>query len=75
MPLWQARTLDRLGMVQADSGQPEAAQAAWQQALVLFEQVGAPEAQAVAERLPTVAEAPVEPDGNDWFRTEGGPPC
>ena len=52
MPLWQARTLDRLGAVQAASGQPEAAQAAWQQALVLFQQVGAPEAQAVAQRLP-----------------------
>src|SRR4029453_5378274 len=35
IPLWQARTLDRLGAVQADVGQPEAAQAAWQQALVL----------------------------------------
>ena len=54
MPLWQARTLDRLGMVQASSGQPHAAQVAWQQALVLFDQVGAPEAQAVAQRLASV---------------------
>ena len=51
IPLWQARTLDRLGMVQADAGQPEAAKATWGQALVLFEQVGAPEAKVVAERL------------------------
>jgi hypothetical protein len=36
------RTLDRLGMVQAGSGHPEAAQLAWRQALALFEQVGAP---------------------------------
>jgi tetratricopeptide (TPR) repeat protein len=54
MPLWRARTLDRLGAVQADAGRPEAAHAAWRQALVLFEQVGAPEAQAVARRLPSV---------------------
>jgi hypothetical protein len=58
IPLWQARTLDRLGAVLADAGQPEAAQAAWRQALVLFEQLGAPEAQAVAERLSTGAAAP-----------------
>jgi tetratricopeptide (TPR) repeat protein len=54
MPLWQARTLDRLGAVQAASGHPEAAQAAWRQALVLFDQVGAPEAHAVAQRLASV---------------------
>jgi tetratricopeptide (TPR) repeat protein/transcriptional regulator with XRE-family HTH domain len=51
MPLWQARTLDRLGAVQAASGQPEAACTTWRQALGLFEQLGAPEARTLAERL------------------------
>jgi hypothetical protein len=37
--------------VRADAGRPEAARAAWRQALVLFERVGAPEAEAVAEAL------------------------
>ena len=49
--LWQARTLDRLGAVQAASSQPEAACTTWRQALGLFEQLGAPEARTLAERL------------------------
>lgn len=62
--IWQARTLDRLGVVQADSGRSAAAQTAWRQALVLFEQVGAPEAQAVAQRLPRQSPADLRSNGH-----------
>jgi hypothetical protein len=37
--------------VQADSGQPQAARTTWRQALGLFDQLGAPEARVLAERL------------------------
>jgi tetratricopeptide (TPR) repeat protein len=59
MPLYEARTLDRLGMVQVASGQPEVARTTWRQALTILQAVGAPEAEAVAERLmPSVGGKP-----------------
>jgi hypothetical protein len=46
MPLYEGRTLDRLGMVQVASGQPEVARTTWRQALTISQAVGAPEAEA-----------------------------
>ena len=51
--------LDRLGMVQVASGQPEVARTTWHQALTIIQAVGAPEAEAVAECLmPSVGDGP-----------------
>jgi len=58
MPLYEARTLDRLGVVQAAAGRPHAAAESWRQALAIFQELGAPDAQALAERLSTTAAAP-----------------
>ena len=53
-PLWEARTLDRLGAVRAGQGRRTEARESWRAALALFERLGAPEREALADRLRTV---------------------
>jgi DNA-binding SARP family transcriptional activator len=54
VPLWQARTLHRLGVAHHEAGDPPAAVSAWRAALRLFLELGTPEAEQVAERLACV---------------------
>jgi hypothetical protein len=55
LPLWQARTLHRLGFALSDAGDVHAAEAAWRAALDLFRELGTAEAEQVAERLAALA--------------------
>jgi tetratricopeptide (TPR) repeat protein/transcriptional regulator with XRE-family HTH domain len=54
-PLWEARTLADLGDAYAAAANRQAAQAAWRAALAIFQTLGAPDAEALAERLSTPA--------------------
>jgi hypothetical protein len=56
MPLYEARTLDRLGVVQAATDRPQVAIATWRQALGDLPDGRRPEASAVADRLTAPAQ-------------------
>jgi tetratricopeptide (TPR) repeat protein len=51
MPLYAARSQDRLGRVQEALGRWSEAQDSWREALAVFRRLGAPEAEPLAERL------------------------
>jgi Flp pilus assembly protein TadD len=51
LPLSEARTLRSLGDALAAAGRTDAAETTWRAALTLFQQLGAPEAAALAARV------------------------
>jgi hypothetical protein len=57
-PRNEAHALAGLGDAHAAVGERGAAEAAWHQALAIFQELSAPDAQALAERLSTTAAAP-----------------
>jgi tetratricopeptide (TPR) repeat protein/transcriptional regulator with XRE-family HTH domain len=57
-PQWEARTLADLGDVYASVGNRQAAEVAWREALAIFQALGAPDAEALGERLSTSPAGP-----------------